>query len=543
MPDSTQSQATRSGNAAELLAQFRAQKALRDENHVEVGAVYGACFIYHPKGCDHCASYLAHILEDIERHPSSFTFTKDEVLDGIHEAWPHISEYIHHLDVTSTALEKELYEATADNCQLHDENEDLQAQITLLETRLESLQVPTLSERITTSTPTTKPQAGSSTTLTTPVKASYSRKRAHKLDENDDFRNRVRKYDSRPNHWSLYMWTALVGWHRNPMSVPNALREDSNGYFLEEDVDVTAWLTQIIGELPRQAIMLRMKNIFGSCTNFDMAFIRFDPNLLCAEMYRTRWLTNASLPLRVGSQVTKGTKGKTQIATAKIPEGLEFLKLVLDHCSLSREQIYYQIIPYMIRDDEKRPLSTAAVERAAYMALREQEKATHKGKKPATAHWQSKPSVHAPTPAKADEVHSEWEYVNIDVQLDPDRDTLPVDQERPEPREEEADQLVLLEGEQIDSNNEDDVLVFNSGADKVNLRQHIEGDNSFLDIVRNNYINDSLLSKVVADVSAHKQFAMRDKLLFTKNQLGRDVICIPEDAFLRGRRLVEIIID
>jgi hypothetical protein len=81
------------------------------------------------------------------------------------------------------------------------------------------------------------------------------------------------------------------------------------------------------------------------------------------------------------------------------------------------------------------------------------------------------------------------------------------------------------------------------GADKINLRQHMEGDNSFLDIVRNNYVNDNLLVKVVADVSAHKQFAKRDKLLFTKNQLGRDVLCIPEDAFQRGRRLVEIIID
>ncbi|KIJ31753.1 hypothetical protein M422DRAFT_266504 [Sphaerobolus stellatus SS14] len=175
MPDSTQSQAMRSGNAAELLAQFRAQRALHDENHVEVGAVYGACFVYHPEGCDQCSSYLEDFLEDIDRRPSSFAFTKDQVLDGIHEAWPHISEYIHHLD---------------------DENDDPRAQIIVLETRIESLQPPTLSERLTVSTPTTEPQAGSSTTLTTPVKASYSRKRPRKLYENDNFRNKVRKYDS-----------------------------------------------------------------------------------------------------------------------------------------------------------------------------------------------------------------------------------------------------------------------------------------------------------------------------------------------------------
>ncbi|KIJ48442.1 hypothetical protein M422DRAFT_247782 [Sphaerobolus stellatus SS14] len=195
------------------------------------------------------------------------------------------------------------------------------------------------------------------------------------------------------------------------MSVPNALREDNDGYFLEQDVDVIAWLTKIIGELPRQAVMLCMKDVFGSRTNFDTAFIGFDPNLLCAEMHQTRWLTNASLPLRIGSHITKGIKGKTQIETAKIPEGPEFLKLVLDHCSLSREQIYHQIIPYMIRDDEKRPLSAAAVERASYMALREQEKAPYKGKKPATANRQSKPSVHTPTPAKTESYGQAHEQV------------------------------------------------------------------------------------------------------------------------------------
>ncbi|KIJ56102.1 hypothetical protein M422DRAFT_239306 [Sphaerobolus stellatus SS14] len=56
----------------------------------------------------------------------------------------------------------------------------------------------------------------------------------------------------------------------------------------------------------------------------------------------------------------------------------------------------------MIRDDEKQPLSLAAVECATYMALQNQEKASYKGKRPATASRQSKPSVHAPTPAKTD---------------------------------------------------------------------------------------------------------------------------------------------
>ncbi|KIJ29339.1 hypothetical protein M422DRAFT_269293 [Sphaerobolus stellatus SS14] len=208
------------------------------------------------------------------------------------------------------------------------------------------------------------------------------------------------------------------------MSVPNALREDSDSYFLEEDIDIAAWLNKVIGELPRQAIMLRMKDIFGSRINFDTAFSGFNPDLLCAEMHRTH---------------------KMQIETAKIPEGPEFLKLVLDHCSLSREQIYHQIIPYMIWDDEKQPLSATAVEHAAYMALRNQEKAPYKGKRPVTASRQSKPSVHASTPAKTGE--SSWQWLDADLESygQAREQVLPYD-EAPPSGEPESGETALLSG-------------------------------------------------------------------------------------------------
>ncbi|KIJ43453.1 hypothetical protein M422DRAFT_253336 [Sphaerobolus stellatus SS14] len=339
-----------------------------------------------------------------------YVFTRDEILSGINEA--------------------ELYKETAANRRLQDKNEDLRVQIITLETHIESLQPPSLSECILAPTPTTESPTGSQA-LTTLVKASYSRKCARKLDENEDFLNKVRKYDSRPEHWSLYMWTALGGWYQNPMSVPNALREDNDGYFLEQDVDVAAWLTKVIGELPRQAIMLRMKSVFGSRTNFETACYGFDPNLFCAEMHRSRWLMDGSLPLRIGSQIAKGIKGKSQIESVKIPEGPEFLKLVLEHCSLSREQIYNQIIPYMIRDDEKRPFSSATVERAAYMALCEQEKAPYKGKKPVTANRQSKPSVHALTPAKTGESSQQRLDADLETYGQAREQVLPYDEAPP----------------------------------------------------------------------------------------------------------------
>ncbi|KIJ52801.1 hypothetical protein M422DRAFT_242722 [Sphaerobolus stellatus SS14] len=43
------------------------------------------------------------------------------------------------------------------------------------------------------------------------------------------------------------------------MSIPNAIRDDNNSYFLKEDIDVTAWLSKIIADVPHQAFMYQMK--------------------------------------------------------------------------------------------------------------------------------------------------------------------------------------------------------------------------------------------------------------------------------------------
>ena len=52
-----------------------------------------------------------------------------------------------------------------------------------------------------------------------------------------------------------------------------------------------------------------------------------------------------------------------------------------------------------------------------------------------------------------------------------------------------------------------------------------------------------ICAKIIVQPDAYPRFSIRDGLIWTKNQLKCDVICIPQDAFQRGRRLIEIIID
>ncbi|KIJ54594.1 hypothetical protein M422DRAFT_240663 [Sphaerobolus stellatus SS14] len=383
------SHTSNSGNTADLLSCFHDQQAKRDEHCVEVGAVFGACFIYHPKACDQCSTYVEHLLADIDQRPAKFSFSKDEILDGLHEAWPHVSGYITDLNEEQVTLEKELFQEKADNCRLRDDMDDLKEKIQELEAQLLSLQP--------------------STTVTSPTKVTYSCKSPHKLDENVDFRNHVLKPVKQPDHWSLHMWQALVGWHKNLMSVPNAIRDDPNSYFLEEDIDVVA------------------------ChLTFETIFSGFNSNLLRPEFQQSCWITDASTPVRVGSQIIKGTKEKAQSTeTVRLPQGAEFLALLLKHCSLSREQIYDHIIPYMERDEEKQPMSATAMERAAYISLHQSTPAPNKGKKSLTGPSQSKPSPHAAQPAKLEQSSHQQLDADLEAYNNAHEPILPYSEEPP----------------------------------------------------------------------------------------------------------------
>ncbi|KIJ49257.1 hypothetical protein M422DRAFT_247062 [Sphaerobolus stellatus SS14] len=375
MSDSKESQSKRSRNAANLLSRFREKQAQHDENHVKVGAVYGASFVYHPEG---------------------FSFTRDEILDGIHDAWPHITKYIRDLDVSRSTLEKELDIEKADNHRLCSQIDDLDETIQELEAHILSLQPknPAGNQSIPLTSTTDIPASDVGPhSLVSPGDRNYSHKRSRKLFENPSFQNHVMVPEKRPDHWSLYMWNVLKEWHTNPMSVPNALRDDHNSYFLEEDIDITAWISKVASDISRPAFMEQMKAVFGSRDNFDTAFSGFAMNLLKPDHEATMWITDLSTPLRIGTHIVKGRPPKSQdTKPEKLPTGPDFLALVLEHCALTRAPFYGRIIPYMIRHKPN-----------GHVAMLVHPPALHKGKRPVTASLQSRLSVHAPTPVQTGE--------------------------------------------------------------------------------------------------------------------------------------------
>ena len=49
--------------------------------------------------------------------------------------------------------------------------------------------------------------------------------------------------------------------------------------------------------------------------------------------------------------------------------------------------------------------------------------------------------------------------------------------------------------------------------------------------------------KKITQPDAYPRFGIWEGLIWTKNQLKHDVICILRDTFQRGRRLIEIILN
>ena len=145
--------------------------------------------------------------------------------------------------------------------------------------------------------------------------------------------------------------------------------------------------------------------------------------------------------------------------------------------------------------------------------------------------------------------HSENTYVNADIRLDPEGELLPTDRymelhvavtrrskqltERQESHHIKAEILNASDKQSPpseDTSSANDVTAIAAGNDGKTLQTHVEETMDLRAIVKNAYCKDTIRAKIIAQPDAYPRFGIQEGLIWTKNQLKRDMICIPWDA-------------
>ena len=75
------------------------------------------------------------------------------------------------------------------------------------------------------------------------------------------------------------------------------------------------------------------------------------------------------------------------------------------------------------------------------------------------------------------------------------------------------------------------------------LLASIEKEFNLNKLIMKFYQQDKIYSKTLENPKAHAKFGVKEGLIFTKNNLSRDVICISPKAIHQGKQLIEIIIN
>ena len=73
---------------------------------------------------------------------------------------------------------------------------------------------------------------------------------------------------------------------------------------------------------------------------------------------------------------------------------------------------------------------------------------------------------------------------------------------------------------------DDDTIIYTSGSNRKPLLASIEKEFDLNKIIMKFYQQDKIYSKILEDPKAHAKFGVKEGLIFTKNNLSRDVICI-----------------
>ena len=98
---------------------------------------------------------------------------------------------------------------------------------------------------------------------------------------------------------------------------------------------------------------------------------------------------------------------------------------------------------------------------------------------------------------------------------------------------------VPVEQEQED----DDTIAYMSANNGKLLLTIIEKEFNLKKTIMKFYRQDEIYSKILKNPKAHVKFGVKQRLIFTKNNLSRDVICISQKAIHKGKWLIKTIIN
>ena len=90
---------------------------------------------------------------------------------------------------------------------------------------------------------------------------------------------------------------------------------------------------------------------------------------------------------------------------------------------------------------------------------------------------------------------------------------------------------------------DDDTITYTSGSNWKPLLASIKKEFDLNKLIMKFYQQDKIYSKILENPKAHAKVGVKEGLIFTKNNLSRDVICISIKAIHKGKRLIEIIIN
>ena len=83
---------------------------------------------------------------------------------------------------------------------------------------------------------------------------------------------------------------------------------------------------------------------------------------------------------------------------------------------------------------------------------------------------------------------------------------------------------------------EDDyTIIYASGSNGKPLLELIKKEFDLDKMIMKFYQQDKIYSKILEDPKAHAKFWVKGGLIFTKNNLSRDVICISPKAIHKGK--------